>query len=346
MGYRCAHFGKWHLDGHDYFGTGEAPAPFTAETWYDGRNYLEEFPPEFRPKLRKHPGSPEALRELGFTEETTWGGKICQRSLDFIDQASQQDQPFFMVASFDEPHGPSITPPEDLELFADFERETGPAGADDLTSKPSHQFEWSRAHNPDRKPVKVHRAAKYFAANHFVDRLIGKIVDAVDAQCADNTWVIYTTDHGDFLGAHCLGAKGPAMYDDITKVPFIVRPPPAQRQTQVIPEPVSLVDITPTILHIAGAPVPPILDGKNLLPAIESGSAADRGDVMVEFNRFEVGHDGRGGLMPIRCIIRDQYKFVVNLYSEDELYDHEQDPHECINLLDDPYYHGIRNELP
>ena len=143
-GYHCAHFGKWHLDGHDYFGTGQAPEPFSKETWFDGRNYLEEFPADFRPKLRKHPGSPEAIRELGITEETTWGGRICRHSLDFIADASKNEQPFFMVASFDEPHGPSISTAEDLELFADFVRKTGPAGQDDLTSKPSHQFEWSR----------------------------------------------------------------------------------------------------------------------------------------------------------------------------------------------------------
>ena len=100
------------------------------------------------------------------------------------------------------------------------------------------------------------------------------------------------------------------MYDEITRVPLIVRPPPAQRQAQVITEPVSLVDIAPTVLEIAGVAVPPIIDGKDLGPAIAAGNAADRGDVLIEWNRFEVGHDGRGGLLPIRCIVRNNFKFM------------------------------------
>ena len=59
---------------------------------------------------------------------------------------------------------------------------------------------------------------------------------------------------------------------------------------------------------------------------LNKAAPKERGDVLVEFNRFEVGHDGRGGLMPIRCLIRGQYKFVINLHSEDELYDHAVDP--------------------
>ena len=218
------------------------------------------------------------------------------------------------------------------------------AGADDLSDKPEHQQEW-KATRTQTEPITALSRPLYFACNHFVDRLIGRIVDAVDQQAADNTWVIYCTDHGDFLGGHWLAAKGPAMYDEITRVPLIVRPPPAQRRAQVISEPVSLVDIAPTVLEIAGVAVPPIIDGKDLGPAIASGSAADRGDVMIEWNRFEVGHDSRGGLLPIRCIVRNNFKFVVNLFSSDELYDYDVDPHECTNLINDERYAEIRLTL-
>ncbi len=344
-GYHCAHFGKWHLDGHDYFGTGTPPEPFSTETWFDGRNFLEELTKEQRPRFRKHPGSAEGLRKLGISEENTWGGRICQHAVDFVRSASQAEEPFFLVASFDEPHGPSISPAEDYEAFEGFSLSNGPGGHDDLSSKPSHQFEWSRAHDPNRKPRTEWSSTKYFAANHYVDRLIGKIVDTVDACCAENTWILYCSDHGDFLGAHSLGAKGPAMYDDITRVPCILRPPPTERKAQQISEPVSLVDVVPTFLELAGVERPPILDGKSLLPYVEQGTAKERGDVLVEFNRFEVGHDGRGGLMPIRGLIRGPWKFVVNLFSEDELYHLEQDPGECVNLLEEAEHAEIRNQL-
>jgi len=344
-GYHCAHFGKWHLDGHDYFGTGIPPEPFAKEDWFDGRNFLEELPEQERPHFRKHPGSSEGLREQGITEERTWGGRVRDRANGFIGRAAKGDRPFFLVASFDEPHGPSLTPPEDFEAFRDHVHPTGPGGADDLTTKPSHQFEWSRAHDPERKPCREFRKPAYFAANHFVDRLIGSIVDAVDASCADNTWIVCCSDHGDFLGAHTLGAKGPAMYEEITRVPLIIRPPRGQGEARVVAEPVSLVDIAPTLLQIASVEPPPIMDGTSLLPALESGSASYRGDVLIEFNRFEVGHDGRGGLIPIRCLVRGNWKLVLNLFSEDELYDLSADPGECINRLDDPATAALRDEL-
>ncbi len=344
-GYQCAHFGKWHLDGHDYFGTGTPPDPFTAETWYDGRNFLEEFPEEKRPLTRKHPGSAAGLREQGVTEGTTWGGRVCQHSTDFIQRASGQDQPFFLTASFDEPHGPSLSPPEDYEAFEGFSLSNGPGGHDDLSTKPSHQLEWSRAHDPNRRPRTEWSNTKYFAANHFVDRLIGRIVDTVDHCCAENTWILYCSDHGDFLGAHSLGAKGPAMYDDITRVPFILRPPAGHQLQGTIPQPVSLVDVVPTFLELAGVNRPPILDGVSLVPYLSDQDASGRGDVLVEFNRFEVGHDGRGGLMPIRCLIRGPWKFVINLFSEDELYNLEQEPGECVNLLEVPEHENTRNNL-
>ena len=343
-GYRCAHVGKWHLDGHDYFGTGTAPEPFDDRYWYDGRRHLEQMPEEMRTVWRKKLKSAEAMRAYNLDETFTWGYHVARLGAEFIAEAATGDEPFFLVTSFDEPHGPSTCPAEDLELFQDHVHNPGPSGADDLTGKPEHQQEWAAIRN-QTEPVTEFRQPQYFACNHFVDRLVGRVIDAVDQHCADNTWVIYTTDHGDFLGAHWLGAKGPAMYDEITRVPFIVRPPEGQRQVQVVSEPVSTVDITPTVLNLAGISPPPIIDGKDLCPAINSGSAAERGDVLVEWNRFEIGHDGRGGLLPIRCLVRGQYKFVINLNSSDEFYDHEQDPHECTNLIYDENYTEIRDTL-
>jgi len=343
-GYRCAHIGKWHLDGHDYFGTGEAPEPFERSYWYDGKNHLDTLPRAMRPVWRKGLKSVEDLKKYKIGEEFTWGYGVAKRACEFIEDAGSGPDPFLLVASFDEPHGPSTCPLEDLEAFAGFAHNPGPAGADTLEGKPSHQREWA-ATRSQNSPVTEFRKPFYFACNHFVDRLIGRIIDAVDERCAENTWVVYTSDHGDFLGAHWLGAKGPAMYDEITRVPLVIRPPKANRKQQVISEAVSLVDLAPTFLSLAGIETPPILDGRDLLPAIDQGGARDRGDVLIEFNRFEVGHDGRGGLMPIRCLVRGHYKFVINLLSEDELYDRAHDPAECQNLINNPAYQSVRNEL-
>lgn len=65
----------------------------------------------------------------------------------------------------------------------------------------------------------------YFACNDFVDDQIGRVINALTPEQRENTWVIYTSDHGEMMGAHKLISKGAAMYDDITRIPLIIRSP-------------------------------------------------------------------------------------------------------------------------
>ncbi len=189
----------------------------------------------------------------------------------------------------------------------------------------------------------MYRHPLYFACNDFVDDQIGAVLRAVDATDMQNTWIAYTSDHGEMLGAHRLISKGSNAYDDITRIPLILRPP-AEMQPRWIDQPVSHIDLLPTLLDAAGIDAPPCLHGKSLLPLIADG-LSPRNDVLIEFNRYEIEHDSFGGFIPMRALVTKDFKLVINLFDTDELYDRRNDPDEMNNLIDAPDFFPIRNEL-
>ena len=338
-GYRTAYTGKWHLDGLDYFDSGLCPDGWEDEYWYDGRRYLNDLGDQeiadWRNGARDKPA------------EFTWAHRNGDRAERFLQDASQGDQPFVLCVSYDEPHGPFVCPPEYFERFQDFQFPLGPAARDSLENKPLSHREWA-GDALKGEPNDWIRRPPYFACNSFVDAEIGRVIDAVDRYAPENTWIIYTSDHGDQFGAHRFGGKGAAMYEEICRIPFIIRPPVNQSdwtRGQVAPTPVSHLDILPTMRALADLDIPPVYHGDSLAPTLRGEAGSLERVVPIEFTRFSINHDGFGGLQPIRAIVRGQHKLVINLLHTDELYDLEADPAEMDNLIDDPKHAALRDEL-
>ncbi len=346
-GYRTAYVGKWHLDGHDYFGTGICPDGWAEEYWYDGKRYLSELDEGEIHLWRRGLSSVEQLRAHDIRPEFTWAHRVSDRAIDFLERHS--GEPFVLVVSYDEPHHPFTCPPEYAERFADYAYPVGPAAYDTLRDKPAHHREWADAEGVHLEDG-CYRHPLYFGCNSFVDSEIGRVIDAVHAHAGDgaghleNTYIIFTSDHGDMLGAHRLRGKGPAMYEEITRMPLIVEQPGGAGAGMVNSTLVSHIDLLPTMLELAGLDVPPIMEGRSIVPLLRGEEDPDR-DVVVEFQRYEIEHDSWGGFQPIRCIVRESYKLVINLLHTDELYDLSEDPAEVNNLIDHPGYRGIRDML-
>jgi uncharacterized sulfatase len=134
------------------------------------------------------------------------------------------------------------------------------------------------------------------------------------------------------------------MYEEITHIPLIIEPPQGVGGATASSALVSHVDLLPTMLELAGLEVPPIMAGQSLVSLLNGEEELER-SVMIEFNRFGVGHEYMGGLQPIRCIVGDHYKLVINLLYTDELYDLKEDPAELDNLIAHPGYAVIRKRL-
>ncbi|WP_133012099.1 sulfatase-like hydrolase/transferase [Marinomonas flavescens] len=346
-GYQTCYVGKWHLDGHDYYGTGICPPEWNENYWYDGANYLADLSDKQIALWRNGLNSVEDLEANHIDESFTWAHRISDRAINYLDEKSaESEQPFLMVLSYDEPHHPFTCPPKYLKKYQDFYYDLGPKAFDDLENKPEHHKLWSEAMRSPVDDKGLYHHPLYFACNDFVDDEIGRVIDHLDQSEIENTWVVYTSDHGEMMGAHKLVSKGAAMYDDITNIPLIVRPP---RQAGVfgsagtqVNTPVSHIDILPTMMHLANIEQPDMLPGGELISVIEQDN--DR-NVMVEFNRYEVEHDSFGGFIPVRCWITPRFKLVINLFTSDELYDRVNDKNEMNNLIDHPEYASIRNQM-
>lgn len=339
-GLRTAYIGKWHLDGTDYFGNGRCPDGWDDEYWFDGRRFLEEMTPEERVLSRKL-NTPKKIHKYGITEDFTYAHKCSNRAVDFLSKYG--DESFFLVVSYDEPHGPFTCPPPYCDMFKNYEYPLGKNAGDMLENKPVHQKEWAEAAGlpKDRETLK---RPMYFGCNSYVDYEIGRVIEAID-QYAPDSLVIYTSDHGTPLLSHGLPSKGPAMYEETTRIPFIVRWPGNAPENSVCIRAVSHIDIVPTILDFMDLERCDFLEGKSMLDTFMNPEKCPNDTIFMEFNRYEIDHDGWGGFQPIRCAFDGRYKLVINLHYTDELYDIKIDPEEMTNLIDSEEHVEIRDRL-
>jgi uncharacterized sulfatase len=341
-GYRVGYTGKWHLDGSAYFGDGEAGGGFPQDWWYDGKLYAEDLGPELF-KRYIDCNSVEDLRDAGFTDpEKIWGHRVADRALDFLDRAG--DEPFLLTVSFDEPHRPCVSPPEYWERFTvDDLPKPGNFNAP-LENKPELQRIHRRQLGERSWEETAEELIPLFGCNSYIDREIGRVVEAVEATHADDTVIIYTSDHGDMMGAHGLSTKGPMMYEDTCRIPLMVRAPgiAGGRSTDAL---ISHLDIIPTMIEMMGQEPPGLLQGVSQLPVIEQKEKSVRDHSHIGFHRFALNHDNWGGLYPIRCTTDGRYKLSINLNGTDELYDLEQDPLELENRIEDSELSSIRDNL-
>lgn len=336
-GFHTAYIGKWHLDGGDYFGLGRCPDGWDDKYWYDMRNYLEELTEEERVISR----TPKTMEKQGVKEEFTFGHRCSNRAIDFLKNYSKED--FFLTVSYDEPHDPYLCPEPYASMYKDYEFPKCENVWDNLENKPEHHKVWAGdSLKQDKDSLRI-KNQYFFGANSFIDYEIGRVLEAVEKYAPDAI-VIYTSDHGDFLSSHSLWAKGPSTYDEITRIPFIVKWPGVVEPGTTCEKPVSHINIVPTILDASGLNIPKILEGKSICTTLKNPEV-NTGNIYMEFSRYEVDHDGFGGFQPLRSVFDGRYKLTINLLVKDELYDLENDPHELNNIIDSEKYITIRNQL-
>ena len=337
-GIHCGYVGKWHLDGNDYAGNGIAPPGWDPEYWYDLRCYLEALTPEERRLSRQE----ASIGQVG--EEFCFANHCSKRAIDFIEQSADQD--FLLVASYEEPHHPSLAPEPFASLFDDddlvLDANTREA---DMTGKPELHRVWAEAHAKNIPDRFLHLKRRFLACNAYVDYEIGKVLDAIDRCCPD-ALIIYTADHGFSLGNRGgLFDKGPAAYEEITGVPLIVRKEGLVPSGTRHAGPTSHIDITPTVMDFMGLPPAPIIEGRSMMPVLKTPDAPFRTGVFIEFGRYTLPHDSCGGFQPYRACVTDRYKLCINLLDKDELYDLANDADELVNLIDSPEHAEVRDRM-
>ena len=343
QGIHCGYIGKWHLDGGDYFGLGVCPEGWDPEYWYDMKCYLNELSDEDKLRSRK----PETAYDPSWTEEYTYAHRVAERARDFI--ARYRDEDFFLTVSLDEPHGPSICPPPYNHMYDGFRFDDSPVFHDTLENKPFYEKLWSgrrRFLSAEEVNAPSEELSRFLGCNSYADYEIGRVLEKIDELLPDAT-VVYTSDHGDMLGAHRLMNKDATSYKECANIPLIIRSPliPEAYNGEKLDHPASHIDLAPTILDFMDLPVPRLLEGKSMLPQLRDPSVRINDVVYTEFTRYEIDHDGFGGLQMMRAAVSQRYKLQVNLLDTDEFYDLEADPYEVENRIGDPACAAERDRL-
>jgi choline-sulfatase len=265
-------------------------------------------------------------------EEATGAHLVTSQGIDLIERYAGQT-PWFVTVNVTEPHDP-YTPlaryaanydPADVALPASWH--------DDFTDKPNLNRReaglWA-ALSEDKVRAAI---ARYRAYCEQVDAQVGRVLDALERTGqAEDTLVIFTSDHGDMMGAHRQFIKGWQPYEETYRVPLVLRWPAAIAPGGVCHHLVQLHDLAHTFVDVAGAaPIEPA-DGRSLLPLLTEPGRADWED--VAFCQYYGGEF----LYTQRMVITPRHKYVFNAWDFDELYDLEADPHELRNVVDDPAY--------
>jgi arylsulfatase A-like enzyme len=326
-GYFLGYVGKWHVHQHKgapEFGFHE----YVPEGQYWKWRAAKGLPPIPRTNRWFGEVDPHIRPE---ESKLAWGA---DHTIRILEACKEKKVPFFIRWDPSEPHLPNIVPEPYCSMYPPAEVPPWPSFPDPLIGKPYIQAQQRRTWKldgwtwKDGAPV----VSRYLGEVSLIDAQVGRILDALERLAlSENTLVIYTTDHGDMCGGHGMIDKHFIMYDDVTRVPLIMRWPghiaPGSRCDAFVAH---AVDLATTFCEAAGVPVPNTFRGRSLLPLMAGNQDNGRQDI------FSTYHGNQFGLFSQRMVRDRRWKYVWNATAEDELYDLQSDPGELHNLATDP----------
>lgn len=275
------------------------------------------------------------------TYEETQDFTVVTKAIEAMEQYVKDDKPFFIHCGPTGPHDPYFVPEkyvneydlDDVPLPSNFH--------DDLKDKPviyqrQNKHLWSQFTEEEVRDSVRH----YWAYCAMMDDYRRLVYDAIDRLgIRDNTILIFTSDHGDYAGAHGLYCKGVPAFDEGVRVPLIVRwPEGIENPGREIDEFVTLSDFAPTFLEVAGLEQNPT-HGASFAPFFKSDT------VPGWTEEFHTQMNGVEYYYTQRVSQTKEWKYVFNGFDWDELYDLTNDPGEMKNLAADPAYDDIKKDL-
>lgn len=297
-----------------------------------------------------------------YLHPTAW---TASRAIEFL-KNRDLDRPFFLNISFARPHSPYV-PPE--HFFSMYRGKTPPPMVGDWASmhdKPEDALDMCAWRGRmTREQIDAARAG-FYGEISFIDNQIGRLLTYMrrfHRQALHNSWIVFTSDHGDMIGDHNLWRKTYA-YDGSARVPLVIVPPTdweheeidlpdelwdimpglmppvrtGKKVRDIIDEVVAFQDIMPTLLDAAGVPVPETVDGSSLLPLLLESTSEWRQYVHGEHclcyspeQEMQFVTDGRRKFIWLPRISKQQF------------FDLQADPGECFDLINDPERQGEIN---
>jgi iduronate 2-sulfatase len=258
-------------------------------------------------------------------------GKTAAKAVELIGRLA--GKPFFLAVGFVRPHVPFVAPKTYFPPFLPYDKLPLPPKIDgDWDDIPKLGINYKTSVNMKMDERRQKKAVGgYYAAVAFMDAQVGKVLDALDRSGqADNTIVIFTSDHGYHLGEHDFWAKV-SLHEESAKVPLIIRVP--GKKPAVCHSLVELLDLYPTVARLCGLEVPSRLQGKDI------SSAFDNPSHTVRDAAFSVAPSHKGFLLR-----EDRWAYIQ--YTEDgsggaELFDMANDPQQYVNLAENPEFKSV-----
>lgn len=338
-GYNTAYFGKWHVERTDRLEN------FGFDTYeveqYQQKLGLVEMEEELADrKMVRQKGYADFLLS-GVSDETPQSlpeYRMFSDGIAFLEKAAANpERPWALFLSTEAPHDPYVAPRLYSDLYNLDDISPPQNFDDDLAGRPAIyrriQSVWDDLTWEDFARATV----CYYANCTMVDEQIGRILQTLDElKLTDNTIVVFTSDHGDYMAEHRLLLKGIPAFEGAYRVPLVLSGPgiPAGRQ---MPEIVSLLDLVPTLVGLTSGEEFPCF-GRSLLPLLQGSESNWRSEAFAECHGQRFNYTQR-------ILWRGSMKYVFNGFDEDELYDLAADPHEQQNLAGDPIYKPVMENL-
>lgn len=354
-GYRLGYAGKWHVSveegptDHGFCQTGRVSGT-KGEVHGCGWDTYDRIARSTRPQAR---GEGQLLRSgwgdvqlygswVHGNERVTHDEKVADDGISLIRDLAAGDGPWGLFLGAIMPHDTYLVPTCYRDLYRLDEIALPPSFADDMSGKPGivrriRRDLWGQLTEHEVRETIRH----YMAMCTWLDALFGEVLAALDASGqADNTLVVYCSDHGDYMGDHGLFTKGIPCYRGAYHVPAVLRWPkgivgPGRTEEALV----SLADFAPTFQELAGCGPNLELTGQSLVPFLRGGPPPVwRDEIHTQCNGVELYYTQRS-------VMTRDFKYVLNGFDDDELYDLRNDPHELRNRIHDSDYAGVARDL-
>ncbi|HAA76934.1 TPA: sulfatase [Candidatus Latescibacteria bacterium] len=310
-GYRTGYVGKWHLDGNKR--AGYIPPGPRRQGWDEWavlnctHSYL---------KSRYYLNDDDQIRQWDGYDAITQ----TDAAVDFINKADDDSRPFALVLSWGPPHNPYRDIPDAyLDQYPVDEAEVRP-----------------NCETPNKEEL-----SGYYAHVTALDEQLGRIQDLLEQKdLMENTVFIYTSDHGDMVGSQGEQRKQ-KPWDESIRVPFVIQCPGLKGEGSTLQKPINMVDLMPTLLSFAGIDIPDGVEGRDL-SRLFTGGEPDGDDVALTMCITPFAeYTG----LPWRGVRTSRYTYARRLDGPWLLYDNETDPYQQNNMIDQPEYAALQEEL-
>jgi len=319
-GYTCGIVGKWELPWArapkpgfglvDFVRTDDETLEWTkAEVWVDGK------------------------KQIADKYLTDWHA---DQAIEFLD--TFHERTFFLWLSFRAPHKPLYYPPGQENLYPPKSVDRPVKREASVSNWPNHLRRLPAAEDYKRckRTLQTDRS-QYYAMITKLDENIGRVLQHLDERgLRDRTVVVFTSDGGQAIGEHRLCGTGPIFFEEVIRVPLLIRYDGLAKPGMVTDRVVSLVDLAPTFCELAGLDGPIRTQGKSLVPLLADPEADPRADECfleyAEYNKTKIA---------VRGIVTQRYKLINYLRDKTLFYDLAYDSNEMENLAFIPQYKGV-----